>query len=98
MTHDELRAIVEYAGGEKFILGFRFANGYKISYSPRGENDTSYRINLDKDLVIIAGAEFLKFEHHDFNGRPAYSLFPIDTIEQVYYMTEQGIRMRDIME
>lgn len=98
MTNADVLACTEYAGGPEYILGFRFANGYKLAYSPRGEGDTKYMFNPNTDLIEIGGAEYLKFEHHDFNGRPAYSLIPTECINQVYYMTDEGIRMRDIME
>lgn len=98
MTNADVKACIDYAGGPEYILGFRFANGYKLAYSPRGEGDTNYRINPNTDLIEIGGTEYLKFEHHDFNGRPAYSLIPTECINQVYYMTDAGIRMRDIME
>lgn len=97
MTNNDVKDVVDYIGGCEYIIGFRFANGYKVAYSPRGENDTEYRFKLG-DLLTIGSVDYLKFEHHDHEGTPAYSLIPTENINQIYYMTDAGICFRDVME
>lgn len=97
MTNQDVKDVVDYIGGPQYIIGFRFANGYKLAYSPRGENDTAYRFKVD-DLLTIGSTEYLKFEHHDHENNLAYSLIPTENITQVYYMTDAGICFRDVME
>ena len=41
MTNQDVKDVVDYIGGPQYIIGFRFANGYKLAYSPRGDNDTA---------------------------------------------------------
>ena len=96
MTNQAVRDVVDYIGGPEYVIGFRFANGYKLAYSPRGENDTSYRFK-DEDLVTIGCVDYLKFEHHDHENNSAFSLIPTECINQVYYMTDAGICFRDVM-
>lgn len=97
MNNTDLEAVIEYAGGYKYILGFRFANGYKLAYSPRNENDTEYKLKKE-DLININGVDYIRFEHHDHNDNRAYSLIPTENLNQIYYMTDNGICMRDVME
>lgn len=97
MTNNDIKNVVDYAGGYEYIIGFRFANGYKLAYSPRGENDTNYRLK-EADLITIGDVDYIKFEHHDHNNDVAYSLIPTENLNQIYYMTDAGICFRDVME
>lgn len=97
MTNSDVKSVVDYIGGYQYVIGFRFANGYKLTYSPRKENDTSYQFK-EEDLLEINGVDYLKFKHHDHENNPAYSIIPTECINQVYYMTDAGICFRDIME
>lgn len=97
MTNNDVKSVVDYIGGYQYVVGFRFANGYKLAYSPRAENDTSYQFK-EADLLEINGVDYLKFEHHDHENNLAYSIIPTECINQIYYMTDAGICFRDIME
>ena len=93
MTIDVLKAIIEQAGGVVHVAGFRFANGYKLSYS-------NHTIDLDKDLVTIAGVEFLIYHHKDTMGHTATSYILVDQLVHVYLIDDitKPIILRDFME
>lgn len=97
MTNQDIKNVIDYIGGYQYLIGFRFANGYKLAYSPRGDNDDNFRLK-DEYLITIGDIDYIKFEHHDHTNTPAYSLIPTENVNQIYYMTDAGICFRDVME
>lgn len=93
MTIDVLKDVIEQAGGAVHVAGFRFANGYKLSYS-------NHILDLDKDLVTIDGVEFLIYHHKDTMGHTATSYILVDQLVHVYLIDDvtKPIILRDFME
>lgn len=94
MNIEALKAFVkEILGGDyRLVLGFRLANGYKLSYAtnPMEEND----------LMTIGGVEYLRFEHIDVYQNSAYSYIEVEEIVQIYTLPslDSKIRVNDVME
>ena len=93
MTIDTIKSIVTEAGGEKHILGFRFANGYKVVFS-------KHLLNLNEDFKVINGSEIFIFEQVDTFGNRAKSYLDVSEIVQVYTVVDikSNICIREIME
>lgn len=93
MNINTVKAIIAEAGGPDYILGFRFANGYKVVYS-------NHKIDVDKDFVTIGDSELIKFEHTDCFGKKGKSYIDVDELVQVYTRDdlEGRISIRDFME
>ena len=93
MTASTVKAVIQDAGGPEYVLGFRFANGYKTVYSQNV-------IDLDNDFVEIDGVELLIFHHNDTFGNKAHSYLDVSEITQVYVRDslEGKIFIRDFME
>lgn len=93
MTIKTIKAVIADAGGPEYILGMRFANGYKLVYS-------KHLIDPDKDFIEIDGVELLLFEHVDFSGKKAKSYLEVSEITQIYAREdlEGRISIRDFME
>lgn len=94
-TINTVKALVEHVGGPKYIIGFRFANGYKTIYSRPG-----HLLEPDKDFVIIGGTEYLIYEHHDSNGHVLLSYLEVEEIAQVYVLPnlKDPINLREVLE
>ena len=92
MTANTVKAVIEDAGGPEYLLGFRFANGYKLVYS-------KYVIEMD-DFITIDGVELLKFHHTDTFGNKAHSYLEVSEISHVYVRDslDAKICIRDFME
>lgn len=94
MNIEAIKAFVkEILGGDfRLILGFRFANGYKVSYATHPMEES--------DLMTIAGVEFLKFEHRDVYRDSAFSYLEIEEIVQIYTLPslDSKIKVNDVME
>ena len=93
MQISTIKAVIQEAGGPEYLLGFRFANGYKLVYSRN-------IINLDEDFVEIDGVELLIFHHVDNYGNTAKSYLEISEIAHIYVRDslEGKIYIRDFME
>lgn len=93
MTANTVKAVIQDAGGPEYVLGFRFANGYKTVYSQNV-------IDLDNDFVEIDGVELLIFHHTDTFGNKAHSYLEVSEISHVYVRDslEGKIFIRDFME
>ena len=93
MTIDVLKAVIEQAGGAANVAGFRFANGYKLSYS-------NHILDLDNDFTTINGVEFLIYHHKDTMGHTATSYILMDELVHVYLIDDitKPIILRDFME
>lgn len=93
MTSKTVKAVIKHAGGPEYILGMRFANGYKLTYS-------SHLIDPEVDFVEIDGVELLIYEHKDFSGKRAKSYLEVEEIVQIYAREslEGRISVRDFME
>lgn len=97
MTIDNIKKIIINEGGPEYVLGFRFANGYKLVYS-------RHLINLDEDFINVDGTELLKYEHVDWSGNKAHSLLEVEEIVQIYFRDELDVNLenklciRDFME
>ena len=93
MTTSTIKAVIAQAGGPEFLLGFRFANGYKLVYS-------QYMIDLANDFVTIDGVELLKFHHKDTFGATATSYLEISEVSHIYFRDDASakISIRDFME
>ena len=93
MQASTVKAVIQGAGGPEYLLGFRFANGYKLVYSRN-------TINIDEDFVEIDGVELLVFHHVDNFGNEARSFLEISEIAHIYVRNslEGKIFIRDFME
>lgn len=96
MTANTIKTIINNEGGPDYLLGFRFANGYKLVYS-------RHLINLDEDFITIDGVDLLKYEHVDWSGNTAHSIMEVDEITQIYFRDkldddDHKLCIRDFME
>ena len=93
MTIDAIKAIVEEAGGPKHVLGFRFANGYKVVFS-------EHVLDLEEDFKVFGDVEIFIYEQHDHQLNKGKSYIIVDEIVQVYTVvdTTKKIYIRDFME
>lgn len=96
MTSETIKQVITNEGGPEYVLGFRFANGYKLVYSRQ-------LINLEEDFITVNGVELLKFEHVDWSGNKAHSLLEVNEITQIYFRDkldddDHKLCIRDFME
>lgn len=93
MTIDVVKAVINEIGGPERVLGFRFANGYKVVYS-------THIVNPDEDFKVIGGMEMLLYHHKDTMGHTATSYIDFSEIVQVYTLDDptKPIILRDFME
>ena len=93
MQISTIKAIIEDAGGPEYLLGFRFANGYKLVYSKQ-------LIHMDDDFVVMDGKDLLIYHHVDRDGNTARSYLDVEEICHVYVRDslEDKIYIRDFME
>lgn len=95
MSIETIKTLIEQTGGVEYLLGFRFANGYKVIYSRPG-----HFLNIEEDFVIVNGVELLKYEHHDSKRVGVISYLEVDEIAQVYILPdlEHNVNLRLIMD
>lgn len=89
----KLKALIEFIGGGDYVVGLRFANGYKVVYS-------KHLLNIDEDCITVGGMEYIKYEHYDTNGNIVLSYLPVDQIAQVYTLVDLDVPviLRDCLE
>lgn len=94
-TINTVKALVDHVGGPQYIIGFRFANGYKTIYSRKG-----HLLEPEKDFVTIDGTEYLIYEHHDSNGHILLSYLEVEEITQVYVLPnlKDNVNLREVLE
>lgn len=93
MTINTIKDIIALAGGPEYVLGFRFANGYKVVFS-------NHVIDLEKDFIEVNESDILIFEHTDTFGKKAKSYLDVEEIVQIYTRDNlnERICIRDFME
>ena len=79
MTIDAVKAVINEVGGPERVLGFRFANGYKVVYS-------THLVNPDEDFKVIGyelglrGSEDMTFICELEDGR-TFAAMPVGNRE-----------------
>lgn len=83
MNIETLKALIELAGGPEYVIGFRFANGYKIIYSKEG-----HLVDVEKDFKVVNGVEMIVYEHYQDDRVALLSFLEVEEIVQVYALPD----------
>ena len=100
MTIDAVKAVINEVGGPERVLGFRFANGYKVVYSTQARKVIKDKL-LDINEDINQKMNDMGLYHHkDTMGHTATSYIDFSEIVQVYTVDDptKPIILRDFME
>lgn len=95
MTIETLKKLIELAGGPAYVMGFRFANGYKVIYSTSG-----HLVDVEKDFMVVNGVEMMTYEHYQ-DGRVALiSYLEVEEIVQLYVLPdlEHDVILRPLLD